>query len=225
MPVELLWDIDGTLITSDDTDQYLYEQAVREAVGAVDVRHPVNRHGKTDLQIIQEYLTSVGAPHSAAPLVKQHLSELSRLAYSNPSPARQILPGAQEALQQAEAEGHHNTVLTGNSRERAHLKVTSSGLPQTALCWQHGHYGDRTGRRSDLAHTARAQAERSNRTPLLVGDTPADAAAAAAAGVPFCGVATGTYSVQELASVPHALVLPDLATGAAELRRLLDTLS
>lgn len=225
MAVELLWDIDGTLVTNDTTDEYLYEQAVRETLQIAEMPYRVDRHGKTDLQIVHEYLTALGAPTANAPLVQQKLRELSQAAYGVPAPTRRLLPGVRAALGQVKAAGHSNTVLTGNSRERAVLKVTSAGLPEHALNWERGHFGDLTDRRPDLAHQALRQGEQANLVPLLIGDTPADASAAAEAGIAFCGVATGAYSADTLRKGPHAAVLPDLAAGLPDLMLLLHKLS
>ena len=48
---------------------------------------------------------------------------------------------------------------------------------------------------------------------MIVGDTPTDDVAAAAAGIPFIGVATGIFSVARLRQTGAVLVLPDLVAG------------
>jgi phosphoglycolate phosphatase-like HAD superfamily hydrolase len=52
---------------------------------------------------------------------------------------------------------------------------------------------------------------------VVVGDTPSDGEAAAAAGIPFVAVATGAFGEQALLDAGAALVLPDLEAGLPDL--------
>ncbi len=56
---------------------------------------------------------------------------------------------------------------------------------------------------------------------LVIGDTPRDILAAHDAGLPACGVATGHYSVHELAEHGADIVLPDFSDVDASERLLL----
>ena len=58
----------------------------------------------------------------------------------------------------------------------------------------------------------------------MIGDTPRDVIAAHDAGLPACGVATGRYSVHELAEHGAELVLPGFEDVAQSERLLLGAL-
>jgi phosphoglycolate phosphatase len=52
---------------------------------------------------------------------------------------------------------------------------------------------------------------------VVVGDTPRDAEAAHAAGIPFVGVATGVHDLATLRATAAVAVVPDCAVGADDL--------
>jgi len=80
-----------------------------------------------------------------------------------------------------------------------------------------GAYGNESAIRADLVGLARQRAtaaygaEFGGEATVLVGDTPLDVAAALAAGARAVGVATGRYSMADLAQAGAHVVLPDLA--------------
>jgi len=74
--------------------------------------------------------------------------------------------------------------------------------------------------RAELVHVARRAAgsaygaDFSGPATVLVGDTPLDVAAALAAGARAVGVATGSYSPDQLTAAGAHVVLPDLTDTA-----------
>ena len=78
-------------------------------------------------------------------------------------------------------------------------------------------------RRSDL--TAAARTDLADSTAVILGDTPADGAAADAVGFPFLAVATGAYSEDELRTTSARAVVPDLVSGLPTLLEALARLS
>lgn len=223
MSVLLFWDVDGTLVGNDATGQDLYRDAVAQTVAPTTHIPKIIRHGKTDLQIIREYLASVDAPLSAVPLVATRLAELSRESYSSPG-ARPALPGVGAALRAARELGHSNTFLTGNSEERTRLKLAAARVDVQLFSWDLGQFGDQAIERSTLAYGAKSIADRIGSTPLILGDTPADAHAARTASIPFCAIATGIYGHRELTAENPILLVDDLSTGLTSLIDLLHQL-
>ena len=216
----VLWDVDGTLLLNAAKAGAFYHDAIREVAGvgpAPDEPHAVE-HGKTDGQILTERLTRWGGDPALFDAVSRRMDELSD-AYLTDAARRQAAPGVDAALHAVAEAGWSNGLLTGNSRHRARVKLEGAGIDVGAFDWERSWFGDRYLRRSDL--TAAARDDLAGTPGLILGDTPADGAAADAVGFPFIAVATGVYSEEELRATSAVLVLPDLERG---LPALLDTL-
>ncbi len=123
----------------------------------------------------------------------------------------------------------HQSVLTGNIRSVAEVKLAALGLREWLdLCI--GAYGDDHEDRTELVEVARRRAAAVHGrsaaafggvATVVIGDTPLDISAALGAGARAVGVATGSYSADDLAMAGADAVLPDLADTAAVLRALL----
>jgi phosphoglycolate phosphatase-like HAD superfamily hydrolase len=122
-----------------------------------------------------------------------------------------------QALDRLATAGHVNAVLTGNSRERAELKLISAGVDLGLFDWGASFFGETSDSRTELTEAAAALAAKRGLRPIIVGDTKADGQAAQAAGIEFVGVATGNYTVTELRELPHLTVVEDLESGLAAL--------
>ena len=115
--------------------------------------------------------------------------------------------------------GIRQSVLTGNIRPLAALKLRRAGLSDH-LDLDIGAYGDVHEVRAELVPVARLAARQAygadfgGWSTVLVGDTPLDVEAALAAGARVVGVATGSYSQEELAAAGAHAVLPDLTDTA-----------
>lgn len=186
----ILWDIDGTLLASDRSGRDLYREAIGELVPAALLGQVVT-HGKTDLQITQEYLRGAGLDPVIAPSVIAVLDRLSAF-YAAPRDALDALPGAADALRHFLDLGIGNGLLTGNTPSRARYKLGGAGIDPALIDWRRGFFGIDTSVRSQLAIAARRALP--GERLVIVGDTPADGQAAAAAGIPFIGVCTGSYT-------------------------------
>lgn len=208
----VLWDIDGTLLLNSAKAGTFYHDAIREVAGVgpgPDEPHAVE-HGKTDGQIIAERLERWGGDPALFGAVSRRMDELSA-AYLTDAARRQVAPGVDAALAAVAAAGWANGLLTGNSRYRAQVKLQGAGVDVAAFDWDRSWFGDRFLRRSDL--TAAARDDLAGATAVILGDTPADGAAADAVGFPFLAVATGAYSREELLATSAVVVLPDLERG------------
>jgi len=108
------------------------------------------------------------------------------------------------------------SLLTGNIRPLAEVKLGALALAGH-LDLDAGAYGDAHEVRAELVPVARRNAELAyggdfgGQATVLVGDTPFDVGAALATGARVVGVATGGFSVAELAASGAHAVLPDLA--------------
>lgn len=210
MSTYILWDVDGTLLRNGTEAANLYHEAIELAAGrALPVAFP-QMHGKTDGQIIAETLAAHGLDPDLHATARHHLNELSRLRHER-GLHREICPGVPEALAVFAARGWTNGLLTGNGENRARFKIDGAGLPVDDFDWRHSYFGDVSPLRSDL--TRAAAADHPGSTLVIIGDTPADDAAARAAGLPFVGVATGVYTAQDLRETGGIAIVDDLVTG------------
>jgi phosphoglycolate phosphatase len=241
----VLWDIDGTLLNAGGVGRDLYDVVFLQLFGrSLDAVAPMA--GRTDRAIILETLSLAGVPEprryvdpfiaglsAQTPLVREAVVARGR-----------ALPGAAEALAAIGAsaasaasaagapglgDGVHQSVLTGNIRPVAEVKLAALGLRDPLdLCI--GAYGDDHEVRAELVHVARRRAAAVHgRSPsdfdggatVLIGDTPLDIEAALATGARAVGVATGSYNESDLAAAGADVVLPDLTNTWAVLDALL----
>jgi phosphoglycolate phosphatase-like HAD superfamily hydrolase len=117
------------------------------------------------------------------------------------------------------------SVLTGNVRAMAEVKLTALGLA-AYLDFDAGAYGDISEIRADLVPVARRNAaaryaaDFSGAATVLIGDTPYDIEAALATGARAVGVASGSFDMPALAAAGAHHVLPDLT----DTQRVLDAI-
>jgi phosphoglycolate phosphatase len=126
----------------------------------------------------------------------------------------------------------HQSVLTGNIRPVAEVKLAALGLRDPLdLCI--GAYGDDHEVRTELVAVARrrAAARYGGSAPgadfggvstVVAGDTPLDISAALAAGARAVGIATGPFTAADLRAAGAHAVLPDLTDTSLVLSALLE---
>ena len=225
----VLWDVDYTLLDAGGTGLELYQIAFLEMFGR-DMPQPGSMAGRTDRAIAVEVLTLAGVPEPRRQvdafhaLMAAHAPGLAHVARERV----RALPGAEQAVA-ALADGHPGgpgprgrrrpaiqSLLTGNIRPLAEVKLGALALAGH-LDLDAGAYGDAHEVRAELVPVARRNAELAyggdfgGQATVLVGDTPFDVGAALATGARAVGVATGGFSVAELAASGAHAVLPDLA--------------
>ena len=120
------------------------------------------------------------------------------------------LPGIVELIPRLQARGEVLLGLcTGNLARGAELKLISAGLWGY---WKFGGYGSDAEPRAEIVRTAWRRAQELGATEaLVVGDTPRDILAAHEAGLPACAVATGRWTVHDLAVHGADLVAQDFS--------------
>jgi phosphoglycolate phosphatase-like HAD superfamily hydrolase len=233
----LLWDIDGTLVRSARAGAFKEYTipVLRSVFGTAGRLAEMSVSGMTDLQIVAEALAGEGfTPEQirgrVGELRDRYLAELERVTSDHGAgPHFELLPGAREALEAAEAHPRYRSaLLTGNVEPAARLKMRLFGLEHFFRL--PGAYGDDSHDRRDLPRLARERIARHTRLDLrpeqfvVIGDTPNDIACARHFGARVVGVGTGR--MHGLASLaPHApdALLPNLSdTGL--LMRTLDAL-
>lgn len=218
----VLWDVDGTLVSNDESDERLFVAATESVLGPLpDIVHPY-RHGKTDRQQVIEYLEGNGGSSAQADEGSRLLDEHSEVHLAEPG-ERVTLPGVETTLEALASTGHVNAILTGNSEARARLKLRSAGLSPEHFDWSSSFFGGAAASRLDLTREAAEYAAVRGLVPVVIGDTAADSHAAEVAGIEFIGVATGVYSTSELRATPNVLVVDDLDVGGGSVLDLFAT--
>jgi phosphoglycolate phosphatase-like HAD superfamily hydrolase len=132
----------------------------------------------------------------------------------------QLLPGAAQALAAvAGLDGVVQTVLTGNSRRGAELKLRAFDLDRF-VDFDIGGYGSEAYPKGTLLRVARQRATDSRgvsfgeNATVYVADSPRDVDAAKIGGARSLAVASGRASAAELREAGADAVLPDLTDTA-----------
>lgn len=217
-PVRLvLFDIDGTILRSNGAGRRAMIAALREVFG---VTGPEDHRydGKTDPQIVREVMRLEGHDdgHIDERMDALMVLYLARLERELEQVDTLVHPGIFDLL--AALEQRHDTILgllTGNLREGAYAKLRAAGIDPGRF--RVGAFGSDHEHRPELPAVARnrAQAELaidlSGEHLVVIGDTPADIECGRSLGVRAIGVATGSYSVDELLSCGAHAVFETLA--------------
>lgn len=226
-PLLILWDIDHTLMETGGVGSEVYATAFQKVTGRA-LEHMADVSGRTEPVIFRETLALHGI-HNAGHLFAPFAAEQARGYTERADEMRhrgRALPGAAEALAALSGRGDVvQSVLTGNTRPSAQIKLRVFGL-DGPVDLDAGAYGTDSDTRADLVGIARKRAaERtghqfSPQTTVLIGDTPADITAAQDGAARIIAVATGNFSVEDLATAGATTVLTDLSNTAALLAAL-----
>ena len=219
----ILWDIDGTIIVSHGAGFRAMARALTERFGkTVDMRE-IDWAGRTDSWIAGEVLRVVGLPDTAGNIhdfLEAYLEILPKeLSSGRPG---QVLPGIMELLESLRTRPDVvQGLLTGNLQRGAEIKLTHF---EVWHYFEFGAYADDSPRRNDLGpHALRRAKERhavefAPTNTFIIGDTPHDIECGKVIGARTIAVATGKYSVEELAGHQPTAVFQDFADTAAFLR-------
>jgi phosphoglycolate phosphatase len=232
MPI-VLWDIDGTLVRGKGgrVSVAAYMRALQRASGIErDLVYPKNSAGMTDSGIALEVLLAAAIAEADAHALLPRFGATYLAELEETREALQedllVLPGVREILQRLYELGVTQSLLTGNLKPVARLKLGLVGLDRH-IDFDLGAYGsdhhDRTRLVPIVRQRLQARDGHAAVTPeiVVVGDTPRDIACARAGGVPVVAVATGNFKREELeAHAPDAL-LDDLSDTEAVVETLL----
>jgi phosphoglycolate phosphatase-like HAD superfamily hydrolase len=203
----VLFDIDGTLLTSAAAGRDAIRRAFAEELDDLGFFGTVRFDGKTDPQIVRELFEAAGVPDRATDDSTTRLLDRYLTFLEEELAARQgrvlALPGVHDLLDALETRQDVCVgLLTGNVVSGAELKLNASGIGFQRF--KLGAYGSDAAHRPMLPPIAVERAiPLFGRVPMggevvIVGDTPADVTCGAAIGVRAVAVATGSYSVAEL---------------------------
>lgn len=216
----ILFDIDGTILSTHGAATRAFHRALLATYGTAGpiANHPFD--GKTDRQIARELLRMAGLDDATITRSFQALwtvylralaAELGR------ADGRTVVhPGVAELLDRLAQMQEDFVVglLTGNIEAGATIKLSAVRLEHH---FRFGAFGSDSERREELPAVAVARARALSghdfrgRDIVVIGDTPADMTCGAGLGVRSLGVATGRYAPDELKAVGAWSVLPNLS--------------
>jgi phosphoglycolate phosphatase len=219
----ILFDIDGTILSSRGAAPRAFRQALEEVFGTSGPESGYSFAGRTDPQIARDLLAMAGVPAEQidrslpavwtryTELLEQELQRVRALVY----------PGVREILDQLESARETAVLglLTGNVLQGARLKLEAAGIGFERF--RIGAFGSDHHDRRELPAIAVDRAQKTlgprfeGKSVVIIGDTPHDISCGEHLGVRTIAVATGTFGPQELASCGPDYLFENLQdTGA-----------
>ncbi|MBL0937464.1 MAG: haloacid dehalogenase-like hydrolase [Gemmatimonadaceae bacterium] len=214
----VLFDIDGTLLRTDGAGRRAMEHALKTVFGVGG--DPNYRYdGKTDRQITREQMRGAGIADADIDarmddVFAAYLAQLAQELDGRPGQAERLsgIPSLLERLR------NHEQVtlglLTGNIEQGARRKLAA-----VDIAWEQfvvNAFGSDHEHRPELPSVAQRRATAHLGRPIdgaqmvIIGDTPADIHCGRSLGVRAIGVATGRYSIDDLAEHAPAAVFATL---------------
>ncbi len=225
----VLFDIDGTLLWTDGAGRRSMEGALTEIFGhAGDTTYRYD--GKTDRQIAREQMRAAGVEDALITarmdeVLHAYVQRLEQELDRDASTSR-LCGGVLPLLDAVDAHAQATLgLLTGNVESGARRKLRAVGVDFERF--RIGAFGSDHEERPQLPAVAQRRAEAFFGAPMpgdrmvIIGDTPADIHCGRALGVRAIGVATGRYSVDDLAAHHPAAVFETLHDTDAVLAAIL----
>jgi phosphoglycolate phosphatase-like HAD superfamily hydrolase len=226
----VLFDIDGTLLSSEGLGRASMQRALAEVFGSPG--NPSYRYdGKTDKQIVRDVMRLEG--HSdehidsrMERLIALYLEGLRTGAKSGKFNVRP-LDGVVELLDALEA--RQDVVLgllTGNIERGAKVKLTAAGIDPDRF--RVNAFGSDHEDRPQLPAIAQRRASEKlgleivGERLVVIGDTPADIECGRSLGARAIGVASGNYTVEQLEAHDAYAVFPSLKDTAKLVETILN---
>jgi phosphoglycolate phosphatase len=216
----VLWDIDGTLISSSGAGFRAMERAFEQQFRIKCDLSNIAWAGRTDTWITSEilrYYDQPVTPENIQIYLQAYLTQLP-IELANGQQGG-VLPGVLEILETLhQHDGVAQGLLTGNQKRGAESKLTHYRV------WDYfkfGAYADDSSRRNDLGPYALRRAKELHgvdfapERTFIIGDTPHDIECGKVIGAKTIAVATGHHTHDELAIHKPTMLLTDLSdTGA-----------
>jgi phosphoglycolate phosphatase-like HAD superfamily hydrolase len=214
----ILFDVDGTLLHTGGAGAVAWQRAFLELYG-VEANIEEHTHaGMTDPEIAEivfrEVLGRDGSDTERAEAIGCYLGHLADAVAE--SEGYFVIEGIEELLPRLVEEGILLGVVTGNIEPAAHIKLARGDLNKY---FTFGGYGSDSRSRTALTKKARERGAEVSGAPLdrdqtiAVGDTPRDVKAGHGAGIRVVGVATGSYSVDQLKDAGADWAIENVSAG------------
>jgi phosphoglycolate phosphatase len=215
-----LFDIDQTLINSGGAGLRALNRACHKLLSIENAVEGITPHGKTDPAIIREiFLARLGNLPASEKQVSEILDSYLEFLKDEvrQSETYRVLPGILEVLQNL---GNRPDVIfglaTGNIERGARIKLERGELNSY---FDFGGFGSDSEQRAGLVRVAAEAGRKRCGHPIpaeevwVIGDTPRDIEAGREAGFRTIGVATGSYSVDQLLDSGASIAISDFQSG------------
>jgi phosphoglycolate phosphatase-like HAD superfamily hydrolase len=220
LAIVLLFDIDGTLITTGGVGRRAIERAFFARYNKADAFKDISFNGMTDRAILRAGFRALGHAPSETEIDDLLASYVGVLEEEVKSASNYRLHnGIELALARAEKEARYAIGLgTGNIREGARIKLERVGIYHR---FGFGGFGSDHENRAELIRIGAERGAASLGRPrsecrvVVIGDTPLDVAAAIAIGAESIGVATSFHTKDQLLASGASFAFADLAEEGA----------
>jgi phosphoglycolate phosphatase len=214
----VLWDIDGTLLTTGGAGAVAWQRAFEELYGVEANIDEHTRAGMTDPEITEIIFAQVvgrpGTPEEHAAVVAKYLEYMPQAVAE--STGYRVMPGIEEILPRLAEAGIVQGIVSGNVEPAARIKLERADLNKYL---SFGGFGSDDRDRVKVTERAIERGAEAAGAPLelaatiSVGDTPRDVSAGHGAGIRVVGVATGAYTVAELKEAEADWAIADVTDG------------
>lgn len=204
-PTVLLFDIDGTLVTTGGVGRRALEKAFERTYGQPDACSHFRLDGMTDRAIVRQGLVAIGEDASEEAidaLLRSYVELLEEFVAQADASTYRVHAGMERAVDTAVSRNGFAVGLgTGNIRDGARVKLSRVGLYDK---FAFGGFGcDHEDRVELIRRGAQRGAERLGLAMeacrvVVIGDTPKDVAAAQGIGAECIGVGTGYFTPAQL---------------------------
>ena len=219
----VLFNIDGTLVETSKGHVESYSYAFKTVLGIDASLKMIQYHGKTDRQNLREVLLACGVSEDVIDANMEDCVQAMCGYFESVKDTTEVnlLPGVVDTLDALEAAGELLGLVTGNLEKIARMKLAAVDLNRH---FKFGGFGSDSVERPPLVEIARRRAEAFGFTEgdqtYLLGDTPSDMIAARRGGAKAIGVATGSYSAEQLEESGAAVVISGFNDETAVARAL-----
>jgi phosphoglycolate phosphatase-like HAD superfamily hydrolase len=211
----LLWDIDGTLVTTGKAGEQALVLAMERMFGLKTDLHDIDYRGRTDTWIALQLFQKCGLDTTDTALHDFKETYLDCLKEQLPLNQGHVFPGILDILATAaQRPDCTNALLTGNLERGAELKLSHY---QVWHYFEFGAFADDSHIRNELGPVALRRALEklghafAPEDVFIIGDTPHDIDCGKVIGARTIAVATGGYSEEELRSHEPTAVFTDFA--------------
>jgi phosphoglycolate phosphatase len=214
----VLFDIDGTLLVTGGAGGVAWQRGFEELHG---VEADVAEHtdaGMTDPEIakiiFREVIGREGTSEERSKAIDCYLKHLPDAVAE--SDGYRVMPGVEQLLDRLIETGVLIGLVTGNIEAAAHIKLARGRLNRF---FSFGGYGSDSADRTEVTEAAMKRGKLVSGGKLhtssciSIGDTPRDITAGHGAGIKVVGVATGSYTVDQLEQADADWALGDLTAG------------
>lgn len=220
----ILFDIDGTLLSSSGAGGRAMYAAIKELHGADLPMGSVAFHGRTDRAIISDILKLANIEPTPSNFLAVKEVYLSILPKELDGVESRVFEGVMELLEKLESMPQVQVgLLTGNMADGAKLKLDHFNISDR---FNFGAYGDEFHSRNDVAADAYRRINNSGSTQVpsdkiwIIGDTPADIECARHINARVLAVSTGGFSRAELEPFNPDILLDNLVECESFLEEL-----